>query len=209
MIKLAHALDIAGIPYIWYVFTNDTNAIDSSNVIYMKPTLDAWKWISRADYLVQLSDTEACSYSINEALYRNIPVIVTPLPYLEEIGVKHGVNAWIMNFDCSNIDEIVENIVNIPEFKFKQLKDNYKNIFKPSKSHYRDRDYMKTAIALEDFPLSRFSEIEDMKRCNENNNKNGMVYKGDVFKCFDDLFEYLTGRNYKGKVVAKEYGNKN
>jgi len=208
MIKLARALDIVQIDYIWYVFTNDSKAIDSKNVIYMKPTLDVYKWLSHADYLVQLSDTEACSYSINEALYRNIPVIVTPLPYLEEIGVKHGVNAWILNFDCSNLDEIIKNIENVPKFKFKQLEDNYGNLLMPSKSRYRDKAYMKRVIALEDFPFSRFSEIENLKRANAEKNNYGVIYKDDVFNCFEDVFEYLTGRNYKKKVVVKEYENK-
>lgn len=58
MIKLAEALDKAGIDYIWYVFTTDINEINLPNIYYMKPTLDVWKWICKADYLVQLSDTE-------------------------------------------------------------------------------------------------------------------------------------------------------
>ena len=58
MIKLAEALDKAGIDYIWYILTTDRHDINLPNVIYIEPRLDAWKWISRADYLVQLSDTE-------------------------------------------------------------------------------------------------------------------------------------------------------
>ena len=139
MIKLAQALDKAGINYIWYVFTNDIDNVHLPNFIYMKPRLDVWKWISQADYLVQLSDTEACSYAINEALYRNIPVIVTPLPYLEEIGVKNSVNSYIMEFDCSNIDYIVENITNVPKFEFKQMKDIYGKILAKGKSKYEEK----------------------------------------------------------------------
>lgn len=138
MIKLAMALDNANINYIWYVFTNDNEAIKSPNVFYMKPRLDVSKWIKRATYLVQLSDTEACSYSINEALYMDVPVIVTRLPYLEEIGVKDGENAYIMDFDCSNIDNIVANIKNIPKFKFKRLEDRYGDILSNTPSHYFD-----------------------------------------------------------------------
>lgn len=139
MIKLAQALDKAGINYIWYVFTNDIDNVNLPNFIYMKPRLDVSKWISRADYLVQLSDTEACSYAINEALYRNIPVIVTPLPYLSEIGVEDGKNAYIMDFDCSNINHIVENITNIPKFEFKKLPDSYNKILSKGKSKYEEK----------------------------------------------------------------------
>ena len=145
MEALCSALDRANIKYIWYVFTNDTNAIESPNVIYMKPRLDTSKWLEKSTYLVQLSDTEACSYSINEALYRNIPVIVTPLPYLEEIGYKDGKTGYTLNFDCSNLDEIVKKIQNVPSFNFKHLKDIYGDLFTNSESYYKEEN-MKVKI---------------------------------------------------------------
>ncbi len=58
MIKLANALDRYGVDYVWYIFTNDKNAINNDNIMYLKPRLDVRHWIKRADYLVQLSDTE-------------------------------------------------------------------------------------------------------------------------------------------------------
>ena len=142
MIALAKELDRREINYIWYVFTEDRNAIDSPNVIFMNPRLDVYKWITQADYVVQLSDTEACSYTINESLYRNIPVIVTPLSYLKEIGYKDGVNGYTMEFDCSNVKEIVDKILNVPKFEFKHLKDKYNKIFVKSKSDYYEK-YLK------------------------------------------------------------------
>lgn len=58
MIKLMNALDMYNVNYIWYIFTNDTDAIQNENIIYMKPRLDVRHWIKNATYLVQLSDTE-------------------------------------------------------------------------------------------------------------------------------------------------------
>jgi glycosyltransferase involved in cell wall biosynthesis len=136
--KLARALDEAGIDYIWYIITNDINVVKMPNIIYILPRLDSYKWVETADYCVLLSDSEALSYFINEALYRNKPVIVTPLPYLKEIGVENGKNAYILNFDCSNIEDIVKNIKNIPKFKFEPLKDKYGEIFAKSKSKYEE-----------------------------------------------------------------------
>lgn len=133
---LASALDKAGINYIWYVITGDIGGIQSDNVIFIRNRLDVDKWINQADYVVLLSDSEACSYTINEALYRNIPVIVTPLPYLKEIGVEDDKNAYIMNFDCSNIDDIVKKICNVPSFNFMHLKDKYNQLFTKDKSIY-------------------------------------------------------------------------
>lgn len=137
---LVQALDRAGINYIWYIFTNDTDAIESPNVLYMKPRLDVSKWISKADYVVQLSDTEACSYTINEALYRNIPVIVTPLPYLEEIGYKDGKTGYTLEFDCSNVEDIAKKINNVPKFTFKHLEDIYGDLFTNKPSEYKEEN---------------------------------------------------------------------
>ena len=161
MIVLANTLDRLGIDYIWYVFTNDTDAIPSPNVVYMKPRLDVSRWIQRADYVVQLSDTEACSYTINEALYRNVPVIVTPLPYLEEIGYKDGKTGYTIKFDCSNVEEVAKKIHNVPSFNFKHLKDIYGELFTNSETRFKE-DNMKSKIvckeAYYDMQLKRLIE---------------------------------------------------
>ena len=138
MAKLADALDKQGVNYVWLVFTNDRDAIQNPNIIYMKPNLDIGKYFELADYLVQLSDTEACSYSINEMLYRNKPVIVTPLPYLDEIGVKDGENCYIVNFNCDNIDDVTKKIKKIPKFNFEKLPDRYDEIIVKGKSRYKE-----------------------------------------------------------------------
>ena len=164
MKKLATALDNAKVKYIWYVFTNDINEIDNPNVIYMKPRLDVGKWIAKADYVVQLSDTEACSYTINEALYRNVPVIVTPLPYLEEIGYKDGSTGYTIDFECRNIDEVAKKMTNIPKFNFKPLKDIYGKLFTNKPTEYKEEN-MKTKIrciqAYYDLQLERNVEKDE------------------------------------------------
>lgn len=164
MIGLCNALDKARINYVWYIFTNDTDAINSPNVIYMKPRLDIGKWYNIADYVVQLSDTEACSYTINEALYRNIPVIVTPLPYLDEIGYKDGKTGYTVKFDCSNLNDVVQNIQNVPTFQFKPLKDIYGKLFTNRETRYKE-DNMKSKVickeAYFDIELQRLVEREE------------------------------------------------
>ena len=164
MIKLTKALDKARIDYIWYIFTNDTDAIQSPNVVYMKPRLDVGRWIEKADYVVQLSDTEACSYTINEALYRNVPVIATPLPYLEEIGYKDGKTGYTLEFDCSNIEEIVKKIQNVPSFSFKHLKDIYGEIFTNKESEFKEDNMKSKVICIEayyDMELKRLVDKEE------------------------------------------------
>ena len=194
MIQLANALDYSGIRYIWYVFTNDKNAINSPNVIYMKPRLDVGVWLDVADYVVQLSDTEACSYTINESLYRNIPVIVTPLPYLEEIGVKDGLNAWILKFDCSNLDHIVKNIKNIPKFKFKHLEDRYDELLSHAPSHFEEDKKMKVKVeALDTYTNFNITDSELGR----------VPQAGEQFEVTKERLNILLGNNESGRTFVK------
>lgn len=194
MIKLADALTAAGINYIWYIFTNDTDAIKNDNVVYMKPRLDVGKWIAKADYVVQLSDTEACSYTINEALYRNIPVITTPLPYLEEIGVKDGINAYILDFDCNNMKHIVDNIMNIPKFNFKRLEDSYDGLLSHRPSHFMEDKFMKVKVEA----------LGTYKQFNVIDTELGRVpEEGEQFEITKERLNILSGNNELGKVFVK------
>ena len=135
MIKLANALDKAGIPYEWRIFTNDSLPIPNENVIYMKPRLDIRDYIADADYLVQLSDTEAFSYSILESLCLGTPVIITPIPSSIEMGVKNGINGYILGFSMQDIP-ITQIYENIPKIVFKSPKDIYDKLLVDSKSTY-------------------------------------------------------------------------
>lgn len=58
ILNMINKLDRAERPWIWYIFTDDVNVIKHPNVIYMKPRLDIYKFIQKADYLVQLSKNE-------------------------------------------------------------------------------------------------------------------------------------------------------
>ena len=43
-----------------------------------------------------------------------------------------------MDFDCKNIQDVVDNIKKVPKFKFEPLKDKYNEILVRSKSKYED-----------------------------------------------------------------------
>jgi glycosyltransferase involved in cell wall biosynthesis len=124
MIILANELTKRKIPFLWLVFTNDRNAIDNPNVIYMQPRLDIRDFIANSDYLVQLSDTEAWCYSVLESLCLGTPVITTPIPSFNEMGVDNGKNGYILPFNMKELP--IEDIYNnIPSFTFKAPKDIY------------------------------------------------------------------------------------
>ena len=142
MIKLADALDKANIPYEWRIFTNDKLPIPNKNVIYMEPRLDIRDYIADADYLVQLSDTEAFSYSILESLCLGTPVIITNIPSSIEMGVKNGLNGYILDFSMKDIP--IDDIYNkIPNFTFKKPNDIYNKLLINEKSTYNGEEIIK------------------------------------------------------------------
>ena len=78
---------------------------------------------------------------------------MTPLPYLEEIGVKDGENCYIVNFDCSNIDEVAKKVTKKPKFKFEKLKDGYDTILAKGKSKYLEdlKTKVQVTCIIDDF----------------------------------------------------------
>ena len=165
MAQFANALDAAGRKYIWTVFTNDINAINNPNIIYMKPRLDIIDYIADADYLVQLSDTEGYSYSIIEALSVGTPVIITELPVCKEMGVVNGKNGYILPFDMSQIP--IDDIYNlIPAFTYEPRRDKWEELLVPGKGTYNDE--LNTFIKLK--CIMQYSDTY----------LNRQVYKGEI-----------------------------
>lgn len=103
MKALANALDKAGIPFHWDIYTDVPREPFNKSVAVMPHRLDILDFIANADYLVQLSDTEGYSYSIVEALSVGTPVICTAFPVAEEQGIVNGVTGFILPFDMKEI----------------------------------------------------------------------------------------------------------
>lgn len=104
MQQLATLLEKNNIDYEWIVYTNRIRESIGKNVIYKEPKLDILPEIAKADALIQLSSCEAFCYSLVESLMLGTKVVCTNLPVLKEIGVKHGVNGVICDFDMKNVD---------------------------------------------------------------------------------------------------------
>lgn len=142
--KLASILDKAQIPYIWIIFTDDINAINNPNIVYMKPRLDIVNYIANADYLVQLSDNEGYCYSVVESLCVGTPVIVTDVPVFKEIGVNDK-NGFILDFDLKDVP--IEKIYKgLPKFEYKPKEDNWSNLLSKGKSIYKEELKMKVKV---------------------------------------------------------------
>ena len=55
--------------------------------------------------------------------------------------------------------------------------------------------------AIQQFTLSKFNEISNLKR--NKVDKKGEIFVGDTFECSKEMVEYLTGKNENGYVVVK------
>lgn len=115
-IKFAKMLDKAKIDYIWLYFGNKQMLGEPENMIYCGQRTDIRPFIAMADYLVQLSGSEAFSYSLLESLICHTPVIVTPLAQNADMGIVDGLNAHVVPFDVEKYD--VKKILRIPRFKY-------------------------------------------------------------------------------------------
>ena len=115
----AQKLIAADIPFIWLVFTNNTDIKpDVKNVVFMPSELKITDYIAEADYLAQFSKTEADCLSIKESLSVGTPVLVTNFAAAIENGVVDGKTGYIFNMKMDNID-VNKVYNNIPKFEYK------------------------------------------------------------------------------------------
>lgn len=135
MERLGNLLNMLGIPYIWLIFTDDINAIDNPNMIYMKPRLDIASYIKEADFLVQLSTSEAYCFSVVESLVLKTPVIVTDLEVYKEIGLDDN-NSIRLDLDFKEID--LNRLLKTYDFKYTPKKDGWDKLLDNTKSTYKE-----------------------------------------------------------------------
>lgn len=126
MIEFAKHLKLHNINFLWLIFSETVLKDAVEGMIFLKPTLDIQGYMKIADYVVQLSDSEAFCYTIVEALQLGIPVLTTPLEILSEIGFEDAENGYILPYDMSHIDFGLIKECSLKGFKYKY--DNKKII---------------------------------------------------------------------------------
>lgn len=115
MIKMANMLNDKGIPFTWLNFSSGQINNPPKNFYNMPAIPDVKRVIRAADYLVQLSDVEAYSYAILEALTNGTAVLATPFDSLFEQGFVDGKTGYLIPKD---MDFDVTKITNVPEFEY-------------------------------------------------------------------------------------------
>lgn len=138
-LQLAKILEENNIDYVWDIYGNMASNYAQNikeqfkkypNVIFKGITTTALEEITKADYLVQLSDTEGFCYSVSEALQTKTPCLITPFTSGQE-QVKNGVNGYILPFEMDNIplNEIVYKIPVVKGFKDKSVINDWLKLF--------------------------------------------------------------------------------
>lgn len=160
MVKLANALRNAGIDFIWFVFSHqDTRLVEG--MVKLPETLNIKEYISKCDYLVQLSDSEGFGYSIVEALEMGVPVITTPIDVLKEFYFNDGEDGYIVPFDMEDIKP--ERFLDIPQYpqyrgtKNEDIKKQWKKLLGNSKP---TGDYLKVGNMVKVEIIESYSDME-------------------------------------------------
>ena len=186
-VQLANMLEKNKIPYLWLYFSNREIPGATPNMIMMKPTLSVREYIKKADYLVQLSDSEAFCYSMVEALIEGTPVITTPLPVLPEIGVIDGENGYVLPFDM-NFD--VNKLLEIPKVNYtynnRSIITKWKKLLgntKPTRS-YKPEETVNVEIT------KQYTDMEMQK----------MVYPGEIYPMRKDRAVQIEGHGF-GRIL--------
>lgn len=201
---LAEELDKKGINYLWLVFTNDKEAIDNPNMIFITPRLNirsVIKSIKGKGYGVQLSDCEGDCYFTRECEALGVPLIVTPIPSFKEQNLIEGKNCYYVPFDMKELN--VERFLNIPSYEGYMVEDKYDKIIVKEKSNY-EVENMKVKLKVvrsyfdvmfnKELPLNEIIEV-DKKRADELlNNPNNLV----------EFVEYVEEKKENKKIPTKK-----
>ncbi len=157
MRKLCEMLRDADIPFLWLNFSEGTMRDMPKGFYNLGITYGVQDFMQKADYVVQLSDSEAFSYTILEALTINTPVIVTPFPSAREMGIEDGVNGYIVPFDMG-FD--VNRLLDVPSFTYRYNVDAIVNQWRKllgkstPKQDYRPDDMVNVTV------ISRYTDLE-------------------------------------------------
>lgn len=158
MLKMCEQLKQKQIPFVWNVWGNNQNAYAQNivksfsnypEVSFKGITTEPFKEINKADYLVQLSDTEGFAYSVYEAMQVKTPCIITPFASGNE-QITHGINGYIVPFDMQGIDYnlIAKKQLKVPNFKELGKEKDWLDFFDKSLKWWEDNTLTVRIIAV-------------------------------------------------------------
>lgn len=188
MRQLCEMLKNADIPFMWLNFSDGKLADAPRGFFNMGLDMYAADYFRNADYVVLLSDMEAWPYVMLEALVQNKPVITTDYESAHEMGIKDGINGYIVPLDM-NFD--VKRLLNIPKFEYEYDNDaivkSWQDIIekepririKRAKKQTDNSDLVKVIVMIpyKDIELKQF------------------LRQGQIFECSKERAEQLMNRD--------------
>ena len=187
MRKLAEMLTAANIKFIWYNFADGHLANMPDTFINMPAMADIHAYIKNADYLVQLSDREAYSMSILEALSLNTAVLATPFPSLFEEGFEDGKTGYIIPF---NMQFDVRKLLEIPVFEFEYDNDSIINQWRQILGNTKPRKEYKPGKLVDIVCTHKYDDTELKTR----------IRVGDHLKVTEQRAAQICGAGYGRRV---------
>lgn len=173
MEKLIQELDRQNINYLWFIYTSDTNAIKSNNVIYQKPKDNVRNIMAMCDLVAQLSVCEGDCYAIKEAKTIMDKVLISDCPSFFEMGCDRKKDI-VLQQDMSNLNEVVEKIKVMADAKkprqssFTPKKDKYDKLFADgTNTYYQEIHKMYEVKALKEFEKVRDIQVGRVRKENE------------------------------------------
>lgn len=147
MKTMAKELHNKGIPFVWLVFTNDIPNEEIDGFIFMKPRLNVIDYMTKMDYIVQLSNFESWGCTITEALEIGVPVVCTDFPSAYE-QIEDGVNGYILKRNMKNIDDVIDNMYSrslvgfkyTPKYDIKEWENAIGDLGEPLKNYQYNRN---------------------------------------------------------------------
>jgi len=172
MHTMAKQMDSLRIDYVWNIFGDDSHAFgkqllkqfaDCPKVHFNGITTEPFKEINKADYLVQLSDTEGFAYSVYEAMQVKTPCIITPFASGKE-QITHGINGYIVPFDMNGIDyvEIQKRSLKVPEFEELGKEEHWISFFDSAMKWHSEN--MVTIRIIATVQVYKVGEIVDLPK---------------------------------------------
>ena len=189
--ELADRLNKAGINYLWFVFFDYSDFIKNKNVIFCQQRLEGITNIMASlDFVAQVSDSEGWSYTEQQAKMLGIPMIHTPYPAFFEMGTRD--EDICLEFDLSNIDEVVEKLKNVKKkfrkSEWKQPANKWNQLLlKGGDIKEKGKEYIMKIRALMDYYDTY--EGKDVKR-------------GDVYETTEERTRLIEDRKY-AEIIAE------
>jgi glycosyltransferase involved in cell wall biosynthesis len=217
IVTAAHKMKDEGYKFLWLIFGDIPDGAYKNKIIYalknipevifMPTRLDILPFVKNADYLVQLSDTEAFCYSIYEALQMRTPCIVTNFPSAHEV-VRDGVNGYILEMDLSNLDleKIFNEIPVITDFQELASEKDWIEIFKDitPKEEYDD-----SSLSAYKASLSQPANIEEYKQGGDSLVEITGIYYDSILGRYTKSGERIFMHPDRAELVcSKGYGRK-